>query len=962
MKKNKWLIPLMTLTAVAPIAALAGCSCHKNDPVTPTEGETKALEVSPVLNSFTDQGTINFHISTKELPKIDTATGKRFATLTLVNVTNANEIELLSTTPQEVSEDGFVSFAIKVKTASKDGLNQFNCKVTLKYTDESGKDISKEFTITPTYTKLSDADKAKMVIGLDNYETDGNGTITGVKTSVSLTGKTTLVIPNNYSVQRLALSTGAALSTDIKTVIFLTPTEPDSVGLQKWYNVLNGAFVNTSIDTIVLPDFTNKNLIGFEDYAIDYDYDSGTGVGSHTNVKTIDISSWSRSTIRNIDRYAGGYLGQPFYDMTEAKLILPSTCETDSKLKSGIYRILKSGQLYDDLLANNNIKPTISFEEGFKFAKFDDLNKIIIGTDPTHSWDTTRVYIPAGTTDIIPFAFYEYDGTGWYSSFTDNVQVIDFSKVPVMNSIGSSILQNTYVSGVANFPTVTSGCASCLACPSYIKNYTIYQSYIKYISVADGVKTVPFGAFALTGNLTTCHLPESVTNIEEAAFYFASYDHASGQRDVSSDPYIALTVNMPSNLIEIDDFAFYQSNISKIKFPKSLKKLGKNAFECREVSNVPVTRWRTDILWCLDFTEFDNFSNIPTGWNNEEIFKNHKKSALTKIAVVNENVEQAEITKLATWLETNGGLGNGNYRIMSQKTLSTSDLTFTTTDNSVTITGINSTLPVAALYKLEIPATINGKPVKAIADGAFEFDDLSTPAKLYKISSISFENATNLETIGIKAFNNQSTLVGDIVLPSTIKSVGGRAFNETNIESLTLNANSSGCTYGNDAFQGCRMLSTIEVSPNAGNIELAERCFYFCEGLQYLQLSPKITKMGQRCFGACLFLWYLDLEAFGNDSAIPTGWEKLKPGDARENPGAFGYAFDHVIGYYDTESTPARKTYPCRGVLDFKKGCTKFAEKFRYYLTVENYNNIPLRYDGYAILSVDEAFVSCFGE
>jgi len=950
-------IPLTPLCVCASIVAPIAIVYNQKGGEVSTDTKLYLVNEKPSLSKYTWQGNVEFKFDETTLPTFWPGKGKRTAFAEIKTITADTEI-ILSSNEVEVGEEGYVYVPIalnKVPDSAAGTTFDLHCQITLMFRDKNQKLAQKTFDVYPSCYIATEEDKAKIVTesALNIEIIEGDKTVTGIIEGTDLTKKTAITIPANCNVESLqVIGTDGDLPSNIKTIIFTAPTESTDVdGLACWYKVRNGALNGTSIDTIVFDDYKNKNMIGFEDYALDDNYDYESGKGTHTNIKNIDISSWSFATIKNIDKYAGGYIGQPFYELTEANFVWPS-CKDQMQFKSGIYRIFSSGGLNNTLLANAGMSPTITIEEHFKFASFGEGNKIIIGTDEQQSWTDSTVYIPAGTTDILPFAFQEYINDKYQSSFPECVQSIDFKNVSTINSIGYCTFQDSVITKIENFPQVTGGCALCLYYAGDGVKLDPHNTHIKYISVAEGVTSIPYCAFGMTEHVTTVNLPDSVKNIGEGAFYCTGY----GVYRLTSDeiPLVPFTIHWPANLTSIDDYAFYGANLGYIKFPKTLETIGNYAFAGRDKTEY-YSDYFSDALWCLDFSEIDSIAQIPSGWKSQNIFKYHWNTAVPKNVITKENSGQT--TELSNWLLTNGSFNGPSGTYYSQYmvyvnliTLTEEDIEWNTTakPGEAIIYGAHpkQTNFVRTLYKLNVPATYNGLPVTEIHDYAFNFTSGSIP--LY---SVNLDNATNLTTIGGGAFVGQKYLVGEINLPDTIKFVGGYAFQYSNLQVVRLNASPDGCVYGTSCFQYSEYLGRIELANNKsmGNIELNQNSFFRCQSLQYLELSPKITKIERNAFQQCCNLWYFNLHDFTSTDPIPSEWD----------PNAFDLSFMYIRGYHvPWDSYNGISSTPMYGMVSMNKDCTNLFNSFNEYLAKNYFHGMwdGDEYNEGALVDITKAF------
>ena len=139
--------------------------------------------------------------------------------------------------------------------------------------------------------------------------------------------------------------------------------------------------------------------------------------------------------------------------------------------------------------------------------------------------------------------------------------------------------------------------------------------------------------------------------------------------------------------------------------------------------------------------------------------------------------------------------------VFAETSGSTGDLNYTISDNGeVTITGYTGS-PTT----VNIPATIESKPVTAIGNDAF--------SACYSLESITFGADSQLKSIGYGAFWDCN--LTSITIPSSVTSIGSYAFHSCQFESVII---PSGVTsIGSDAFLGCPRLTSITVDPNNSN-------------------------------------------------------------------------------------------------------------------------------------------------
>jgi len=139
---------------------------------------------------------------------------------------------------------------------------------------------------------------------------------------------------------------------------------------------------------------------------------------------------------------------------------------------------------------------------------------------------------------------------------------------------------------------------------------------------------------------------------------------------------------------------------------------------------------------------------------------------------------------------------------LADTTGTTGGLKWSDNGTAVTITGYTVALPA----DVTVPATINGHPVTAIGDSAFEESSLTT---------ISLPNS--ITSIDASAFFNTLSLTS-IVIPNSVTSIGAWAFAYTaNLTRVTLPTNPNFITIAANVFRGAGFTS-ITIPANVTSI------------------------------------------------------------------------------------------------------------------------------------------------
>jgi len=131
-----------------------------------------------------------------------------------------------------------------------------------------------------------------------------------------------------------------------------------------------------------------------------------------------------------------------------------------------------------------------------------------------------------------------------------------------------------------------------------------------------------------------------------------------------------------------------------------------------------------------------------------------------------------------------------------------------------------------------IPAFYDGIPIIGIGNFAFENSD---------ITSITFEEDTQIKTIGFEAFRGSKNLKS-VIIPDSVESIYG------------------------SAFEQCVSLESV-IIPN-GVKEIGGRAFYQCTALESIILPASVTSIGSYAFAGCTSLGILIIEESGSSMSI----------------------------------------------------------------------------------------------
>ncbi|MDA9831771.1 leucine-rich repeat protein, partial [Akkermansiaceae bacterium] len=249
---------------------------------------------------------------------------------------------------------------------------------------------------------------------------------------------------------------------------------------------------------------------------------------------------------------------------------------------------------------------------------------------------------------------------------------------------------------------------------------------------------------------------------------------------------------------------------------------------------------------------------------------------------------------------------------------------------------------------LELPATINGLPVVALASEAFKgvagLTGITLPDGLTTIEASAFEGCSNLAAIsvpdgvvslGAAAFKGCSALA-EAVLPSGLTSIPAELFAGcSSLAAINLPTTLTQIEQG--AFSQCASLSTVVIPE--GVTTVGDQAFFGCEGLTGITLPVGLTSIGDGCFNGCVNLASLALpntlvsigsEAFASNTSLQ---EVVIPASV-ESIGASAFAQSGAITrIYFEGNGPSIGADAFTGIgnealIEVSEGSTSFEESY----------------------------------
>ncbi|MGN1133189.1 MAG: leucine-rich repeat domain-containing protein, partial [Oscillospiraceae bacterium] len=190
------------------------------------------------------------------------------------------------------------------------------------------------------------------------------------------------------------------------------------------------------------------------------------------------------------------------------------------------------------------------------------------------------------------------------------------------------------------------------------------------------------------------------------------------------------------------------------------------------------------------------------------------------------------------------------------------------------ITAIESGAFPASMEEIILPVTIT-----AIPNNCF-----TGCSNLKYVNKTEFEDGTygskfpeKLETIGDGAFRNDNDacpITGIVEFPSTLQSIGANAFraydadwsSKNQITEIRFAADTESLTIGNNAFQRCDSLKSVEFSDGMKDLSIGNNAFQTCISLSDFKFPSSLesVSMGTNVFNGCTSLQEINIpKCFG---------------------------------------------------------------------------------------------------
>ncbi len=196
------------------------------------------------------------------------------------------------------------------------------------------------------------------------------------------------------------------------------------------------------------------------------------------------------------------------------------------------------------------------------------------------------------------------------------------------------------------------------------------------------------------------------------------------------------------------------------------------------------------------------------------------------------------------------------------------NFTYIETNNGTTIT--ITACSQAAVGLVEIPATIDSKPVTTIGTSAFfnctGITGVTIPSGVTTIGTNAFVRCLGMttvsipltvSTIGLSAFANCTTLK-KVIIPPGVTRIEKSTFNTCSaLAGITIPA--SVTFIGDQAFQNCGALTSLTIPANVTTLNY--RALSNCRKLTTLAIPASLISIGSEAFGNCQALTSISVDA-----------------------------------------------------------------------------------------------------
>ena len=315
-----------------------------------------------------------------------------------------------------------------------------------------------------------------------------------------------------------------------------------------------------------------------------------------------------------------------------------------------------------------------------------------------------------------------------------------------------------------------------------------YCNSLEAITLPDTVKSLGSAAFHSCSNLTSCRLSENITSIPNRCF-----EHC--------DKLTAITI--PAKVTSIGYYAFWSTGLTSVTIPANVTSIGVGAF---------LRSRALETVYMLP-------TEPPTLGNNAFGTKEESNSACLFVKNGTQGIRVPE-GSVDTYKGKEGWSAYADNITAGEPPAASKGWTLDT-DGVLTIESDEG----FADWVSNGMASHCEKVTKAVINSGVK-----------KIPSRSFGNFFK---------GSICAQMVSVEIPDTVTEIGGAAFEECGkLQSIEIPDTVT--SLGKEAFSGCRNLTTCKLSKNITSI--TDDCFYSCENLTAITIPDKVTEIANKAF------------------------------------------------------------------------------------------------------------------
>lgn len=261
---------------------------------------------------------------------------------------------------------------------------------------------------------------------------------------------------------------------------------------------------------------------------------------------------------------------------------------------------------------------------------------------------------------------------------------------------------------------------------------------------------------------------------------------------------------IPEGVESIEDCAFaFCSNLTSVRFPATLKSIGKQAFlSCRRLSEC----------------ELPDSVTLGVGAFADTPFMKDKQMLIIDGVLYDCDTEVTSVTIPDTVTEISDNAFNG-CRFLTEITI----------PEGVKSVGANAFLACSSLKRVNLPDSLSYMGEYCFAHCS-SMESITIPDGIEKIKTGTFEYCTSLS---------------EVILPDTVTEIGGVAFGQTSIQTIDLPA---GLTkLGSAAFNGSSLVS-VQIPEG---VTACNNLFLQCYFLKTVEFLGELESIEAHCFANC---------------------------------------------------------------------------------------------------------------